>query len=542
MAEYDVVVVGGGHNGLTAAVKLALHGARVAVVEATTRLGGLAANYSPWPGFKAPLGAYVLGLYPRRLMEELGVAGRVRLIPKEPGMTVLLGGGRALRIYPDEGRTSREIGRFSEADARAYGEWSRIWRLAGLLLEAVYTHPPASLSDVIDALERVRRLPLVGDRVLRVVENTLWAIQAPASRLLSEFFESEEVRAALVEDAIVGELASPSTPGTSLILAHHYLGSSTGRRGEWAYVEGGMGRLSEVLAERLRELGGRIYTGLRVRRVVSRGGRAYGVELDDGRVVEARRGVILATSVKIMPSLLGDSMPERDVRRVRGLESRGASAKVILALKGGPPRPSRSYQWLKGDLYRSSVVVMPSLDYAERALADALREGMSREPWLSVNVLTDVDPSLAPEGWSLTSIYLQYAVGGSGWGVEKRRLLLDRVKGVLGDYFSIDWGEAKVDVITPGDYEALGVPGGHIFHISMRPDQLYANRPLPGVGYKLPWLEGLYIASASAHPGGGVTGLPGLLAAEALLADAGVVKPRRLNIASLAERAVRGII
>lgn len=539
-SEFDVVVVGGGHNGLTAAVRLAQEGLRVAVVEARGALGGLAASFEPWPGFRAPLGAYVLGLYPRWLMERLGVWGRVRLLRREPGMTVLLGGGRAVRVYGDAGKTAKELGRFSERDARAYLEWDRLWRVAAPLLWELYSTPPLSLPEVIEALGRVRSLPLVGERVLRLAEDLALALTAPAGRLLSEFFESEEARAALVEDALVGELVSPWTPGTGIVLAHHYLGASTGRPGEWVHVVGGVQSLVDALAERLRELGGAIITGDPVVEIAARGGEAVGVRTSSGRLLGARRGVVLAVNIKLAPRLLGDAIPERDARRIEALESRGASAKLLLATRLLPPTPRGAPRGVALDALRSSCIVMPSLDYAEKALGDALLGGYSREPWLSVNVQTVLDPGLAPEGWHLTSVFAQYAVGGHRWGPEEREGMEQAIREVMDEFFEVDWREARTLLITPRDYESIAGPGGHIFHLSMQPSQLYAWRPLPEASrHRLPWLGKLYHGSASAHPGGGVTGLPGLLAAEALLEDQGVIKRRGPDPLGAVLRALR---
>lgn len=520
--EFDIVVVGGGHNGLTAAVLLASKGFSVAVVEASSRLGGLASNYSPWPGFTAPRGAYVLGLYPRWIMKALGIHDRIRLLPKEPNMVSLLGGGRAVRIYGDPSRTSRELSRFSERDARAYVKWARAWGLLGALLEELYCNTPMSLEDSLKSLASVHSVPIVGRRVFQALEEHAWMLAAPASRILGEWFESWEARAALVEDALVGELAGPSTPGTGLILAHHYLGVSTGVRGEWAYVKGGMGALIDALASRLKSLGGYVFTGERVVDVLARRERVYGVLTSGGLELLARNAVLWAASVKSLIEPAGEVLDKGLKRRLGSLDSDGASSKLIIALKG-LPKPQDGYAWLGEDLYRSSVITMPGLEYAERAYGDALSRGISREPWLSINVLSRVDPSLAPEGWSLTSVFLQYTRGSSRkWGPGDREEVLSNALNVMSEYFYLPKpgkGDMMVDVITPGDYDALA-PGGHIFHISMRPDQIYMWRPLPELSnYKVPGVDGLYLAGSSSHPGGGVSGIPGFLGASRLLSD-----------------------
>ncbi|WP_062662713.1 phytoene desaturase family protein [Aeropyrum camini] len=504
---FDVVIVGGGHNGLTAASILARRGLSVALLEASERLGGLSASYTPWPGFTAPLGAYVLGLYPRWLMREAGIEGRIRLLPKEPGMTVVLGGGRALRVYGDAGRTSREFSRVSPADGRAYLGWARLWSALGVLLEEIYSHPPLHPREAIEHVYRAARTPLVGRIVEEALEAAQWMLTAPASRILGEWFESWEARAALVEDALVGEMAGPSTPGTGIVLAHHYLGVSTGRRGEWAYVQGGMGRLALALAEAAAGAGASVEAGSRVEEVMVSGGRAVGVRTSDGRVYRARRAVVWAASVKALPAVA--ELEKGLARRIRSLESSGASSKIILAVKG-PLRPRREYSWLGEDLYRSSVVTMPGMEYAEKAYGDALSRGVSREPWLSINVLNLVDPSLAPEGWSLASIFLQYTWRRARrWGEEDRAEVGERGLQVLEGVFSLPREGVRSEVLTPRDYEALGNPGGSIFHISMRLDQLYSSRPLPEASdYRVPGVEGLYLASASSTPEAGCQGCP----------------------------------
>ena len=543
--SYDAIIVGAGHNGLTAAALLAGKGLSVLVVESKDFVGGLAANYEPWPGFTAPLGAYVLGLFPRWLMKEAGIEGRIRLVPRDPGMTVLLGEGKAVRIYSNVDRTSREISRFSESDAKRYVEWARVWDLAGRVLEEVYSHPPEPASHLLEEIVRVSRLPVIGGRVEEYLNMASWMLVSPARRILEEWFESWETRSALVEDALVGELAGPSTPGTGVVLAHHYLGVSTGVRGEWAHVKGGMGALSDALAKSVVERGGRIVLGRRVERIVVNGpGEVVGVELNGGEKCFARKGVLWSASVKTLVSALRDHIDRTLRRRIEALDSDGASSKVILGWRGSL-KPLKEYSWLGGEIYRSSVVVMPGLEYAERAYGDALYRGISREPWLSINVLTDLDPGLAPEGWNLASIFIQYTRHSSrSWNADDRAEVLDNTLNTISHYLDTrGMREVRAEVLTPRDYSEFGNPGGHIFQLSLKLDQTYFWRPLPELSsYRFSPLKRLYIAGSSAHPGGGVSGLPGYLAARALLEDLGIVKKRRIDPVMIARRLIGGVL
>ena len=535
---YDAVVIGGGHNGLVAACSLALRGLRVAVFEQGEYIGGMASSPELWPGFRVPVGAYVLSLFKKSVGEELGVLGRLKLIPKDPGMTVLLGGGRVLSTWSNVDKTVGEIRRFSELDARAYIEWSRMWSAVTEVLDIAYTSPPVDMWELLDTAGRLLKLARL--RYGAFLEDLTWIPLAPASRLLDEFFESDEVKALLVEDAVVGELLAPSSPGSALTLAHHYMGDITSVRGQWAYVAGGIGRLSEVLAERCRELGVEVHLGSRVEEIVVRDGVARGVKVN-GRLYEAR--FILSSldaRVTLLELLPEDAVDKRLRRRLKSLRSPGASSKAILAVRG-LPRPRGGYAEYADRIYRSSTLTIPDVEYVERAYRDAITRGYSVEPWVSINTQSYLDPSVAPEGWHLISLFVQYTSYDSprGWGEEPRRELLENVYNVLDRYFEDVRGRVeRILLLTPKDYEEMfRAPGGHIFHLNMTPDRLWINRPLPELSkYKTP-VKNLYLCGSSTHPGGGITGLPGYLAARTLLEDIGLVKRRRLDpISILVER------
>ncbi|MCX8195486.1 MAG: NAD(P)/FAD-dependent oxidoreductase [Acidilobaceae archaeon] len=529
--KYDAAVIGGGHNGLVAACYLAKHGLRVGLFEKNNFLGGMAASPELWQGFKVPLGAYVLSLFSRSIASELGLFERgLRLIPKEPGMTVLLPGGRTISSWSDLEKMRREIARFSERDAERYLEWSRTWELVGEVLDYIYSSPPMSLPEALEVASKATRFASslgLGS----LVEDLPRLLLSPASRLLDEFFESEEVKALLVEDALVGELVAPSSPGSALVMAHHYMGAITGKRGQWAYVAGGMGALSEILAQICRELGVEVHLGARVEEIVVKNEKVEGLRVN-GKLVEAPR--VLST-VDARVTLLGlvKDIEKGLARRLRALRSVGASSKLIIASRG-LPRLKEEYRGAADKIFSSSALVLESVEYAERAYREALVKGFSSEPWMSINTQSYVDPSVAPEGWHIISVFMQYTRNDVPGGWEGRREeLRARALETLSRYFE-DLRAEKFLLLVPADYESLfGAPGGHIFHLSMTPDQLWVSRPLPELSHYRTPIKGLYLGGASCHPGGGVTGVPGYLAAKALLEDAGVIRQRRVSFTGL---------
>lgn len=546
MPRYDAIVIGAGHNGLVAAARLAMRGLRVAVLERNGFVGGMASSPDLWPGFKVPIGAYVLSLFRREIAEELGLFERgLRLIPKEPGMSVFLERGRIISVWSDVEKTSKEIARFSERDAQKYREWSRFWSFVGSILDVLYTTRPLDLYDTLELVRRLMGMAKTGrERAFRYLNDLPWVLAAPASKVLEEYFESEEVRAALVEDSVVGEMISPSSPGSSIVMAHHYVGNITGSRGQWAYVEGGMGRLSEILAERCRELGVEIHLGVEVERIVVRGEWARGV-MARGKMYE---GWMILSTADVRTTMLKLLDPEAGldtdlVRRLKSLKSVGASSKIVVAARD-LPRLSGKLSGHEGLVYRSSAITIPSVDYVEKAYRDALLSGMSEEPWISVNVQSYLDRTVAPEGWHVFSLFTQYTSRKSpgGWGEEDKEKLLEKTFNVLENYYEGFRRRAEnILTITPKDLEELfQTPGGNIFHISMIPDQLWSNRPDRELSnYRTP-VRGLYLCGSSTHPGGGVSGVSGYLCSEEALIDAGLKKRSKLYKAFV--KALRGVL
>lgn len=520
--KYDAVIIGAGHNGLVAAAYLAMKGLRVAVFEKNAFIGGMASSPEIWRGYKPPLGAYVVSLFRREIASELGLFKLgLKVIPKNPNMINILENRKYIRIWSNPSKTSREIERFSKRDAKSYMEWSRFWESIGLLMDKVYMKHPQNIVDIIENLAKIMKtLKINIERINRFINDILWIINTPAIKILDEYFESDEVKASLVEDALIGEMVNPATPGTGLLMAHHYIGNITGNRGEWGYIEGGIGRLSELIARVAIDHGAEIYTNTEVDKIIVKKNQVAGIKVN-GKVIESKI-VISNLSIKNTFLHLLDEDAEIDsdiLRRINALRSIGASSKILLALDK-LPTPHEHLLDIEKELYASSTLYIPSLRYIEKAYGEALTLGKSKNPWFSINTPSFADPSIAPSGKHVVSIFLQYTPYSHRYDEDSKRDILESVIETIESHILRDISRHIIEsrVITPLDIEkTFNVIGGNIFHISISPDQIFFNRPLPDISdFKTP-IKNLYICGSSMHPGGGVSGVPGYLAAQKIL-------------------------
>ncbi len=525
MKAWDAVVVGAGHNGLVTAAYLARAGLQVTVLEARDRVGGAAVTEETWPGFKVSTAAYVVSLFRPEIVRDLDLARHgYELLPRNPSSFTPFPDGRSLLMGPDPALNRREVGKFSPRDAERLPAYeAMLERIARAIEPTLLETPPDPFSGRVGDLLSLAR---TGWRFLKLGRDGPRAVEiltAPARSILDRWFESDEVKATLATDAIIGAMASPSTPGTAYVLFHHVMGECNGARGVWGYVKGGMGSLPEALAAAARGLGVTIRTGARVAKVKVEGGRATGVVLDGGEEVAARRVVSNADATVTLLGLVGEpELPPEIVEAVRAIDYSSASLKVNLALSELP-----SFKALPGHAagpqHRGTIHVCPGLEYIERAFDDARAGRPSASPVLECTIPSVVDPGVAPPGRHVMQIFVQYApyrLAGGTWD-DRKEAFGDRCVDILEEYApGFRRSVLHREVLSPLDIERrFGLTGGNIFQGAMGLSQLAFMRPLPGyANYRTP-VRDLWMCGAATHPGGGVMGACGYNAAREILRE-----------------------
>jgi phytoene dehydrogenase-like protein len=527
MTETDVIIIGAGHNGLTCAAYLAMAGLRVKVVDRRKVVGGAAVTEEFHPGFRNSVAAYTVSLLNPQITADLKLA--------EHGLRIVERRAQNFLPSPDgsylltgEGRTHQSVAKLSERDAIRIDAFTReLEVIADVLRQFLLRAPPnivegfgaGSIREAFNALGSaniLRKLSLEQQRSLFDL------FTRSAGEMLDETFESDLVKALFGFDAIVGNYASPYAAGSAYVMLHHAFGEVNGKKGVWGHAIGGMGAITQAMANAARSHGADIALEAGVREVIVERDRAVGVILDNGETVRAK---YVASSVN--PKLLytrlisADALPADFLGRIKNWRNGSGTFRMNVALNALP-----SFTALPGagDHLTAGIILAPSLDYMDRAWMDARAQGWSHEPVVEVLIPSTLDDTLSPKGQHVASLFCQHVApelsGGRSWD-DHRDEVADLMIATV-DTYALGFAKSVIgrQVLSPSDLERqFGLLGGDIFHGALSLNQLFSARPMLGhADYRGP-LKGLYHCGSGAHPGGGVTGAPGHNAARVILGD-----------------------
>jgi phytoene dehydrogenase-like protein len=521
--KYDAIIIGGGHNGLVTAAYLARAGKKVVVLERRHVLGGAAVTEEIFPGFKFSVCSYVVSLLRPEIIRELDLPRHgLEILPLDGTFTPMPSGDYLWRVN-DHGKTRREIARHSRVDAEAYEEFGKamlqMCRFAKPIL-GMTPPDPASLNP-----KELMKLLFVGKRFKEMSYddqyNQVQLFTMSAIDYLDQWFETDVLKATMSASGIIGTFLGVRSPGTAYVLLHHYMGEIDGAFRSWGFARGGTGAISNAIAAAAREAGVEIRTQSGITQVITKHGKAVGVVTQNGEELYAD---VISSSVDPHNTFLRfmneKELPSEFVAEVKRYKYRGSSGKVNLALDALPdfkcmPGP--------GAHLRGAISISPSVDYMERAYDDAKYGNFSRRPYIDMVIPSLTDPSVAPAGKHVMSCFVQYApykLKEGTWD-EKKEAFGDTVIDTLAEYApNIKNIIVGRQVVTPLDLEReWGLTEGNIFQGELSLEQLFFLRPVPGwAQYRTP-IKNLYMCGSATHPGGGIMGAPGRLAAMEILKD-----------------------
>ena len=519
--RYDVVLVGAGHNALVAAAYLARAGRRVLVLERRPIIGGAAVTEEIFPGFKFSVFSYVVSLLRPEIIRDLDLPRHgLQILPLE-STVVPLDGGDHLGLWGDPDRSRRELARHSPRDAEAAPIFGRLMQHMAMAVKPILgmvPPDPASLapSDLSGLLRLGGHFRSLGAERFHALYKLMTMSSAD---YLDEWFEFDPLKATKSASGIIGTFLGPRSPGSAYVLLHHYVGEIDGAFRAWGFQKGGTGAISEAIARAAREAGAEIRTEAEVARVLVKSGRAAGVALASGEEIAAPLVVSGLDPRRTFLDLIEPGLlPDDVVDAVRRFKFRGSSGKVNLALSEPP-----DFTCLPGagPHLRGAISISPSLDYLERAYDDAKYGEFSRHPYMDIVIPSMIDPGMAPPGKHVMSIFVQYAPYhlNGGWTDARREAFGDAVVDTVARYApNLKSAVIGRQVLTPADIERItGLSEGNIFQGELALHQLFFLRPVAAWGrYRTP-IRGYWQCGAGTHPGGGIMGASGRLAALEIL-------------------------
>jgi phytoene dehydrogenase-like protein len=523
--QFEAIVVGGGHNGLVTAAYLAKAGVKVLVLETRPYLGGVSSTHEIHPGFHVDSVLHNAGMFRPQIMRDLFLKmHNLDWLPVDPVVFAPLPDGNRLTLWRDGAQTAAEISRFSTIDGAAYMEYSQMMATFSQFLESALSRTPPNLSH--PSTDNLSPWLGFGKNVLGLGGKDLYAflrvLPMSLEEFLSEWFEHEAVQGVLAGPGVTCLQQGPMSGGTAFNLLYHHLGQRLGGTASLGVVRGGIGNLTNALASAAQGFGAIIRLSAPVEKILVENGRSVGIVLDSGEEIKAPVVVSGVNPHHTFTQLVDPiELDVKFLRAVRNIKYRGTVAKLNLALDGLPTftaLPEENTHLLHG-----RIQISPSLVYLEKAYDAAKYGRFSEQPYLDIRIPSLADSTLAPAGKHVMSIQMQYAphtLREQDWSQQKAALknrILDTLSSYapdLQDYI------LQAQILTPADLEAqFSLADGGIYHGQMMLDQLLFMRPVPGWGYYRTPLAGLYINGAGAHPGGGITGEPGRLAAQEILKD-----------------------
>ncbi len=522
-SKYDAIIIGGGHNGLVSAAYLARAGKKVLVLERRHVLGGAAVTEEIFPGFKVSVCSYVVSLLRPEIIRELDLPRHgLEILPLDGTFTPMPSGDYLWRVN-DHAQTRREIARHSRLDAEAYDEYGQAMAKMAKFVKPILSMVPPDPTKL--SYSELSKLLFLGRRFQSLPGpdkyNQVQLMTMSAADFLDQWFETDVLKATMSASGIIGTFLGVRSPGTAYVLLHHYMGEIDGAFRSWGFARGGTGAISNSIADAAREAGAEIRTQAPIAKILVKNGSAVGVALANGDEFFAD---IVSSSVDpnltFLKLIEPGQLPEEFLEEVRRYKFRGSSGKVNLALDALP-----DFQCLPGPgaHLRGAISISPSVDYMERAYDDAKYGDYSRRPYIDMVIPTLTDPSVAPPGKHILSCFVQYApykLREGTWD-EKREAFGDTVIDTIAEHApnlkNIIIGR---QVLTPLDLEReFGLTEGNIFQGELTLEQLFFLRPVPGwAEYRTP-IKNLYMCGSATHPGGGIMGAPGRLAAMEILKD-----------------------